>query len=182
MNLQNHFLIATPQMPDPRFRQTVVYICAHTHEGAMGLVVNQPVEHLDFADIIVSDLLDLKSQQLPTIHLGGPMELETGFFLYSAEYKTKQCLEISETVALSRDQEILLDICRGRGPQKYIFLIGYAGWAPGQLESELKMNGWLTIPANDEILFETPDALKWQRAAKEYGIDIKLFGDVIGNA
>lgn len=182
MNLQGQFLIATPQMPDPRFKETVIYICAHTEEGAMGLVINQPIPHINLADIMEKTEIAVTDDRLPQVYIGGPMEVEASFFLYSAEYRAKNYIDISETVSLSRDPDILVDISNGKGPESYIFVLGYSGWAAGQLENELKVNGWLTMPGNDKILFQTPDDMKWRQAAKEYGVDIALFGDFIGNA
>lgn len=182
MNLQGQFLIATPQMPDPRFQETVIYICAHTNEGAMGLVVNHPVPYVSLADVMRSVNVPVATENLPHVYIGGPMEVESSFCLYSSEYKATNYINVTDTVCLSRDVEILHAISQGKGPDHYIFILGYSGWAPGQLENELKVNGWLTVPPNDKILFNTPDDKKWQEAAKEYGIDISLFGDVIGNA
>jgi putative transcriptional regulator len=181
-SLQGQFLIATSQMPDPRFQEQVVYMCAHNEEGAMGLVINQPIPNVSMADILRSANIAVPELELPAVYMGGPVEMDSAFFLYSSEYETTHFLAVSETVRLSRDPEILQDIANGRGPRKYIFLIGYAGWGPGQLENELGMNGWLALPAGDEVLFHTPDELKWQQAAKSHGIDIELFGDVIGSA
>jgi len=181
-SLKGHFLIATAQMPDPRFREQVVYICAHTAEGAMGLVVNHPIPDLTLADILESTDLPVPSHQLPSVYMGGPVEIENGFFLHSAEYHPRNYIEVSDKVILSRDPDILRDITQGRGPAQYLFLLGYAGWAPGQLEHELTVNGWLTVPGDEHILFHTPDEQKWKEAAKGYGIDISLYGDVIGSA
>ncbi|MEJ2034507.1 MAG: YqgE/AlgH family protein, partial [Deltaproteobacteria bacterium] len=181
-SLQGQFLIATSQMPDPRFQEQVIYMCAHTEEGAMGLVINQPLPNVTMADIFRGAQVPVPEQELPPVYMGGPVEMDTAFFLYSAEYQTEHFLVVSETVHLSRDPKFLQDIAQGIGPHNYLFLIGYAGWAPGQLEHELTVNGWLNLPSADEVLFHTPDELKWQRAAQMHGIDIELYGDVLGNA
>lgn len=180
-SLQGHFLIATPQMPDPRFRKSLIYICSHSHEGAMGMVVNRPSSH-SLASLFVSADIPLPLQALPCIYIGGPVEEEVAFFLYSAEYHTAHFLQITETVRLSRDPEILYEIAKGCGPRHYLFLLGYAGWAPGQLEEELRHDGWLSFPAEDEVLFRTPDEQKWQKAAESFGVDISLYSDVAGRA
>ncbi len=120
--------------------------------------------------------------ELPAVYLGGPVETNTAYILYSAEYQAPTCLEVSPTTRLTREPVVLEDIAKGCGPQNYLFLLGYAGWAPGQLENELRMDGWLTLPADDEVLFTTPDNLKWQKAAQKVGIDIAVFGDVVGRA
>lgn len=181
-SLQGYFLISTPRMPDPRFQERLVYLCAHSEEGAMGLIVNQPTLDISFADILRSADIPVPESTLPPVYLGGPVEMNTAFLLYSSDYTTGNQMIVSPTVSLSSDPQILKDISRQKGPEHFIFAIGYAGWAPGQLENELSVNGWLTLPAEDEVLFRTPDELKWKRAAKMYGIDITTFDDVIGTA
>lgn len=181
-SLQGYFLISTPKMPDPRFQERVVYLCAHTEEGAMGLVINQPLPDIQFADVLRGIDIKVPEKELPPVYMGGPVGLDTGFFLYSSDYTSKNQLEVSSTVFLSSDLEIFNDISGGHGPRDYIFVLGYSGWGPGQLENELTVDGWLTLPASDEILFRTPDDLKWKRAAQKYGIDITMFGDVVGTA
>ena len=181
-SLQGHFLIATPKMPDPRFQKQVVYICAHTGEGAMGLVVNQPIIDISLADILRSADIALPAFKLPQVYLGGPVEMESAFILYSSDYVAANQMEITPTVSLCREAQLLKDIAGGAGPKHYLFFLGYAGWAAGQLESELTVNGWLTLPAADEVLFQTPDEHKWKRAAEMHGIDIATFADLIGSA
>lgn len=148
----------------------------------MGLIVNQPTLDISFADILRSADIPVPESSLPPVYLGGPVEMNTAFLLYSSDYTTDNQMIVSPTVSLSSDPQILKDISLQEGPQYFIFAIGYAGWAPGQLENELSVNGWLTLPAEDEVLFRTPDELKWKRAAKMYGIDITTFDDVIGTA
>lgn len=182
-SLQGYFLIATPQMPDPRFQEQVVYICAHTEEGAMGLVVNKPFENISLIDIFRSaDIPFPENEIFPPAYMGGPVEMDSAFFLYSLEYEAKSYIDVGEFARLSRDPDVLRDIANGAGPEDYIFLLGYAGWAPGQLEKELTVNGWLTLPAEYDVLFKTPDESKWKQAAMRYGIDISLYGDEIGTA
>lgn len=181
-SLQGYFLIATPKMPDPRFREQVIYICSHDNEGAMGLVINSPMSDVSLADVFAQFSLPLPDAPLPPVYYGGPVEMSTAFVLYAGDYETPACMEIDHAVRLSRDPVILEDIARGAGPESYLFILGYAGWAPGQLEEELGMDGWLTLPGSELVLFHTPDELKWKMAAQSYGIDIALFGDVIGTA
>lgn len=181
-SLQGNFLIATPQMPDPRFQEQVIYICSHNEaDGALGLVVNRPSPY-SLYEILKSARIACEEREWPPIYLGGPVEEEAAFFLYSSEYAASQYLKVSEEVSMSRDPQILHDIAAGQGPVDYLFVLGYAGWAPGQLESELTVNGWLTLPASTEILFRTADSLKWKKAAQLYGIDISLYSDEIGSA
>lgn len=182
-SLQGYFLISTPQMPDPRFQERVVYLCAHSDEGAMGLIVNQPIEDVQLADVLRGAEIEVVPDiPLPSVYMGGPVGLNSAFFLYTTDYTAEPQMTVSPTVALSSDLEILKDIARGAGPSHYLFALGYSGWAPGQLENELTVNGWLTLPADDEILFDTPDEFKWKKAARKFGIDITMFGDVVGNA
>lgn len=181
-SLTGSFLVSTPQMPDPRFEEQVIYICAHSHEGAMGLAINKPNHVFSLAEVLQGANLQIPPFDLPPIYIGGPVELESAFILYRSDYRTEYQLEVSPTVSLSRETRVLQDIAEGHGPEKYLFLLGYTGWGPGQLERELMEDGWLTVPADDHIIFELSDDLKWKAAAMQYGIDIRTFGDVIGYA
>ena len=180
--LTGSFLISTQNMPDPRFEEQVIYICAHSEDGAMGVAVNKPNSMFTLAEILKSTNLPVPESKLPPVYIGGPVELESAFILFSADYKTEHQLEVSPTVFLSRETKVLEDIAHDRGPEKYLFLLGYAGWGPGQLERELQADGWLTVPGNEMIIFDTPDEEKWRSAAMQYGIDISVFGDVVGRA
>jgi len=180
-SLQDKFLIATPQMPDPRFQEQVVYICSHNEDGAMGLVINRPSDH-SLDAVLKSANIPVPEQLLPPIYIGGPVDIESAFFLYSSEYKVEHFMVINQSVSMSREPKILHDIAQGNGPRDYLFVLGYAGWAPGQLEMELTVNGWLALPASYDILFHTSDELKWSKAAESCGIDIALFSDEIGLA
>jgi putative transcriptional regulator len=181
-SLAGSFLVSTPQMPDPRFEEHVIYICAHNEEGAMGVCVNRPNQIFTLAEILQGANLSVPETELPLVHIGGPVELESAFILYLSDYSAKHQLNISDTVSLTRETKVLEDISKGVGPSTYLFILGYTGWGPGQLESELTENGWLTLPASDNIMFDMPDELKWKAAAMQYGIDIATFEDVIGNA
>jgi putative transcriptional regulator len=181
-SLTGSFLVSTPRMPDARFEEHVIYICAHNEEGAMGVAVNRPNSSFALAEILQSAELPLPDTELPPVHIGGPVELESAFILYLSDYTTEHKLEISDTISLTRETRVLEDIARGRGPEHYLFILGYTGWGPGQLENELSQNGWLTLPASDNIIFHMPDELKWKAAAMQYGIDISTFEDVIGYA
>lgn len=181
-SLTGSFLISTPQMPDPRFEEQVIYICAHGSEGAMGLAINKPNMTFSLAEVLQGAELPIPEIELPPVYVGGPVELESAFILYLSDYSTEYQLEVSSTVSLSRETKVLEDIAAGIGPENYLFLLGYTGWGPGQLERELVDDGWLTVPADDNIIFRLPDEEKWKAAAMQYGIDISTFGDVIGYA
>lgn len=181
-SLQGNFLIATPKMPDPRFHQQVVYLCVHNDaEGAMGLIINQPTGH-SLAEVMAGAGMELPPQPLPLIHLGGPVEMESGFFLFSADYVCPHYLEVTDRIRLSNDVEILRDIARGQAPVDYLFALGYSGWASGQLEAELAEDCWLVLPGDYRVIFNTPNQRKWKQAALLGGIDITIFGDVVGSA
>ena len=180
-SLQGKFLIATPQMPDPRFKNLVIYLCSHTEEGALGLVINQPSQYT-LEEIFVSAKLSPPQGKLPPVYIGGPVEMSAAFFLFSADYEPETFLEVNDAIRVSGDAQILYDLAKGRGPKDYIFLLGYAGWGAGQLENELGTSGWLTLPANYDDIFVTPAELKWKKVAERNGINIALFGDLVGNA
>ena len=180
--LTGSFLISTPKMPDPRFSEQVLYICAHSHEGTMALVVNRPHPFLTMDKILRGANLPVPALLLPPVYSGGPVEPASASILFTSDYQAEQQLAISTTISLSREARLLEDIARGQGPEKYLFILGYAGWGPGQLEQELVAEGWLVVPADDALVFDVPDEEKWQRAALLYGIDITTYGDMIGNA
>lgn len=181
-SLAGSFLVSTPQMPDPRFEEHVIYICAHNADGAMGVSVNRPNRIFSLAEILQGANLPVPDKILPPVYIGGPVELESAFILYLSDYYVEHKLDISDTVSLTRETKVLEDIARGGGPTTYLFILGYTGWGPGQLENELVENGWLTLPANNEIIFNMSDELKWKAAAMQYGIDIQTFKDDIGYA
>jgi putative transcriptional regulator len=181
-NLQGYFLISTAKMPDPRFQEKLIYMCGHSEEGAIGLVVNQPLHDVTLDEILISADIPVPDITLPPVYIGGPVEVGSGFILYTADYQARSQLEVSTTICLSSDPQILKDISLNKGPSSYLFLLGYAGWGPGQLENELTDNGWLMLPAEDEVIFNTPDAMKWRLAAQKYGIDITTYNDVVGSA
>ncbi|WP_136795849.1 MULTISPECIES: YqgE/AlgH family protein [Desulfosediminicola] len=181
-DLTGSFLVSTPQMPDPRFEEQVIYICAHSQEGAMGLAINKPNPAFSMAEVLQGADLPIPVNELPPVYIGGPVELESAFILYTSTYKTEYQLEVTSTVSLSRETKVLQDIAEECGPEKFLFLLGYTGWGPGQLERELVDDGWLMVPADDTIIFDLPNEMKWKAAALQYGIDISTFLDVVGYA
>jgi len=181
-NLTGHFLVATPQMHDPRFREQVIYICAHSREGSMGVAINNPNQEITMMEILLSTNIPLPEGPLPPVYTGGPVEMESGFILYHAEQQLGSGMAVTSEIALSRESRLLEDISKGKGPKDYLFLLGYAGWGPGQLEAELLDNSWLIVPGDVGVLFRTPDEQKWKKAARRFGIDISMFSGVVGNA
>lgn len=184
-NLTGQFLIAMPGMTDPRFDRTVVYICAHSEEdGALGLIINKPSSDINFSDLLEQlEIGHFAPGQDVDIHIGGPVESGRGFVLHSPEYTCDgtQIMDDS-SLGLTSTLDILEDIAAGRGPQKTLMALGYAGWAPGQLEDEIAGNGWLTGQANRQIIFDHADEDKWQAAMTHIGVSPLLLSDVAGHA
>src|SRR5438874_1905176 len=176
--LDGQMLIATPGMQDERFSRSLIYMCAHSSEGAMGIIVNQPAPHISFPDLLVKlDVIPKAEKiQLPpaaggvTVLKGGPVETERGFVLHSADFFIENStLPIDEGVCLTATLDILKAIARGAGPASAILALGYAGWSPGQLEAELQHNGWLHCSADSELIFGNVSA-KYDRAMQKIGI------------
>jgi putative transcriptional regulator len=180
--LTGSFLVSTSKMPDPRFEAHVIYICAHSENGAMGVAINQPNDAISFGEILEGAQLPILSSELPPVYIGGPVELESAFILYKNSYQAENRLDVSSTVSLTRETKVLKDIAMGCGPKDYLFILGYSGWGPGQLERELVDRGWLNVPGNDDIIFNIPNDRKWKAAAMQYGIDIETFDDNVGFA
>lgn len=189
--LDGKFLIATPGIGGGEFDRSVVYMCAHSAEGAMGLIVNKPLEKLSFIDLLVQ--LDIVPEEqrirLPSgmrgmkVHHGGPVDTSRGFVLHSSDFHLETAtLPISEELSLTATLEILKAIAEGRGPERSLLTLGYAGWAPGQLETEIQQNGWLTTDADPSIIFEVDDARRYERALASLGIDIAALSPVAGRA
>ena len=176
-------LIAMPGMRDERFAKSVIYMCAHSEEGAMGLVLNQRLDSLTFAELISQLELDEKhlSRDVP-VHFGGPVESGRGFVLHTSDYQQDATLEVVNGVALTASVEILKAIAQGKGPQKSLLALGYAGWGPGQLDMEIRANGWLQVPSDSEIIFDIEPDTKWERAIQRLGIDPRMLSDDVGHA
>jgi putative transcriptional regulator len=189
--LDGQMLIATPAMQDERFARSVIYICAHSSEGAMGIVVNQPAPHISFADLLVkldvipaADLIKLPSRAGGVKVLkGGPVETERGFVLHSADFFIENStLPIDKGICLTATLDILKAIARGKGPTSAILALGYAGWAPGQLETEIQDNGWLHCSADPELLFGTDIDAKYGKALGKIGIQPGMLSSDVGHA
>lgn len=177
--LDGQLLIAMPAMGDPRFSRSVIYLCAHSSEGAMGIVINQRAPNISFTELLeqldivpTEDRIALPAGLRVEVHLGGPVETGRGFVLHSADYfKSESTLPINESVCLTATVDILRDIATGSGPNKALLALGYAGWAPGQLEDEIQANGWLNCPADPELVFDPATHRKYHRALNRLGID-----------
>lgn len=189
--LDGQFLIAMPGMQDSRFSRTVVYICAHSSDGAMGIMVNQPAPQITFRDLLVqlNIIPDGPEIRLPEaagnmrVHRGGPVETGRGFVLHSADYFVENStLPIDEHVCLTATLEILKAIAVGTGPRDAMLALGYAGWAPGQLENEIQANGWLSCRATPELIFDPDLERKYERALAAIGIDPARLSSEAGHA
>ena len=181
--LTGNLLIAMPQMEDERFVRSVVYVCAHTSDGAMGIVINKVVDSISFPDLLKQLSIGLKEKnEKILVHFGGPVETGRGFVLHSADYVQDATLVINKQFALTATIDILKDIAGGDGPQKCILALGYAGWSPGQLDKEIQANGWLSVPADNELVFGNEPDVKWERAMAKIGIDFSMLSGNAGHA
>ncbi len=184
ISLTGQLLIAMPQMLDPRFARSVVYICAHSEEaGAMGLVVNKLLASLSMDELFTHLKLDPGplGRSRP-VCFGGPVEPGRGFVLHTADYREEATLVVTDGLAVTATLDILRAIGRGDGPRHSLLALGYAGWAPGQLDAEMQANGWLSAPADADLVFDPDFEGKWQRALGKLGIDLTLLSTEAGHA
>jgi putative transcriptional regulator len=182
--LEGKLLIALPGMGDPRFEKSVIYMCSHSADGAMGIIINKPVDGLTFRDLMTK--LDLETgERTPNfpILFGGPVETGRGFVLHSGDYENPDStLSVSDTVSLTATLDILRDIANGRGPERAIFALGYAGWSPGQIEDEIRQNGWIHCESDPTLLFDATFEAKWAIALRKLGIDASVLSAHTGRA
>lgn len=189
--LDGQMLIAAPGMSDERFAKSVIYVCAHSSEGAMGIIVNQPAKHISFPDLLVkldvipaTDLIQLPPRAGGVKVLkGGPVETERGFVLHSADFFIENStLPIDQGICLTATLDILKAIAKGAGPESALLALGYAGWAPGQLDNEMQQNGWLHCPADPSLLFSTNVEEKYELAMRKIGIRPGMLSSDVGHA
>jgi len=184
VDLTGKLLIAMPGMGDPRFEKSVVYMCAHSAQGAMGLIVNKPAPGIKMDDLL--EQLDIPrgdGSRDVRVHFGGPVEHGRGFVLHTSDYEMEeQTLKVDAEFGMTATLDILQDMARGSGPERRILALGYSGWGPGQLEGELHRNGWLTCDATPDIVFQVDDEAKWIAALKSLGIDPLLLSSEAGHA
>lgn len=188
--LDGQLLIAMPVMGDPRFERSVIYMCAHSSEGAMGIIVNRPAGSIDFPGLLVQlDIIKTADQiTLPEnaetmkVLKGGPVDTGRGFVLHSSDFFIKDAtLNIDEGICLTATVDILKAIARGAGPKHAILALGYAGWAPGQLENEIQHNGWLHCAAPSDLIFDPELATKYDRTMALLGVDLAMLSDEAGH-
>jgi putative transcriptional regulator len=182
-DLTNQFLIAMPTMADPNFSRTVTYVCAHNDDGAMGIVINRPMEiELGevFAQMNIEGCDDAASSQ--PIYQGGPVHRDRGFIIHYPAAEWDSTIRVTDELAVSTSRDILEAISNGEGPEESLVALGYAGWGAGQLEDEMGQNAWLSGPATLEIIFHTPPERRWERAAAAMGVDLGTLSNDIGHA
>ncbi len=181
--LTGQMLVAMPGMADPRFVRSVIYICSHGPSGAMGLVINRLFGAADFPMLLEQLNID-STPETPemSVQFGGPVEMGRGFVLHTSDYLHGGTTRIDDRISVTATIEIIQDIASGKGPSRSLMLLGYAGWGAGQLEEELKSNGWLTVEADEDILFDSDLDSKWDRAMAKMGISPSMLSSLQGNA
>lgn len=180
--LSGSFLVAAPNMPDPRFFKSVIYIISHKTEGAMGITINQPVIKTKLENIINSEEIKENSNidNIP-ITLGGPVDTKKGFILHTEGFKDESTIKVDKNIFLTSTINILKSIVKGEGPKKSLFALGYAGWMSGQLEFEISNDGWLVAPGDPKLIFECEINKRWSEAIKSIGINPNFINTKSGN-
>ena len=183
VNFTHHFLIAMPNMADPNFARSLTYICEHNEQGALGVVVNRPIDMtlgalFEQIEIPLQDPLWVSAP----VYYGGPVQVDRGFVLHRPAGTWQSTLAVSQDVALTTSKDILEAVAEGRGPRQLQVSLGYAGWAPGQLEQEIGQNAWLTVPADLDVIFQLPPERRFGAAMELLGIDPARLSDDVGHA
>jgi len=200
-SLENQLLIAMPSLGDPYFNKTVTYICEHNEEGAMGLIINLPVnitlsdllkqiepdegdtaQVMESTDVDVTEATDVTNSLEQLVLSGGPISQQRGFVLHSSQTGWTSSLALSKDLMITTSKDILLALGTEKAPEQFMVTLGYAGWGPGQLEQELQANSWLTTPADSNILFDTPIEQRWKKATENMGIDLAHLSSDVGHA
>jgi len=183
VNLTDHFLIAMPAMTDPYFAKSLTYVCEHTEQGALGVVINKPIE-MTLKMLLDQVGIEFGAEQHAEelVHFGGPVQMNRGSVLHQPLGEWMSTLAVNERVALTTSKDILEAVGRGQGPYKLLVSLGYAGWAAGQLEQELAQNAWLTVPASATVIFDLPWEQRLPAAMQLLGIDFASLADGAGHA
>ena len=183
MDLTNHFLIAMPSLADPNFHRTVTYLCAHNDEGAMGIIINRPLD-LNLGEVLGH--MDIESEDARVndteVLQGGPVQRERGFVIHQPAGKWDAVLQVGDDIGVATSRDILAAVARGEGPERAVIALGYAGWGAGQLEQEYADNAWLSGPADSTIIFDVPYEARWESATRLLGIDPGQLQGVAGHA
>ncbi|MGA8400192.1 MAG: YqgE/AlgH family protein [Stellaceae bacterium] len=184
-SLSGQLLVAMPQMQDPRFARSVVYLCAHSADaGAMGIVVNKTIEALTIEELYTHLKIEpaVQTNRPQPVHFGGPVDPGRGFVLHSADYREEGTLEVGGEFAMTTTLDILRAMGKGEGPRRCLLALGYAGWAPGQLDAEIQANGWLSVTADADLVFDPDDDGKWSRALAKLGVSPEMLSGEAGHA
>jgi putative transcriptional regulator len=181
--LAGQLLVAMPGMTDPNFEHTVTYICEHSEAGALGIIINKPM-NMDLGEVLEQMSLATETPELAAqqVMRGGPVQAERGFVLHDSSRQWDATTEVGHSIFVTTSQDILTDVAAGKGPERILMALGYAGWGAGQLEEELRQNAWLTVPASPDLVFGTPCELRWRAAATSIGIDPANLSLTAGNA
>lgn len=183
VNLTQHFLIAMPTMVDPHFARTLTFICEHNEQGALGVVVNRPID-MTLETLLgqISIPLDSDAFKSVPVHFGGPVQVDRGFVLHTPIGEWQSTLAVGSDIGLTTSKDILQAVARGEGPHQILVTLGYAGWAPGQLEHELSQNAWLTVQAKREVIFDLPSEERLPAAMSLLGVDYASLSEQAGHA
>ncbi|TCS62655.1 YqgE/AlgH family protein [Varunaivibrio sulfuroxidans] len=181
--LAGKLLIAMPGMDDRRFEKTVIYLCVHNADGAMGLVLNRTLDEVSFDGLLEQMKIEVAhpSENI-AVHFGGPVESERGFVLHSPDYMRDSTMVVDSAVAMTATLDVLRAIAEGHGPKNKVFAVGYTGWGPGQLDRELLDNGWMAVDADTTLVFGDDQDTKWERAFAKIGVDVRMLSEYAGHA
>ena len=179
--IRGHFLAAMPHMEDPNFHKTLILLCEHNEQGAMGVIVNRPLP-FTLSQVFEGQGFEERAKGDRHVHFGGPVQPEVGFVIYSGGGDYDSSIAIDKNIHLGTSLAILHDIATGEGPEKFLFALGYAGWGPDQLEGELARNDWLLVPLNPELIFKVDPSERWSHSIRSLGIDPSLLTSATGSA
>jgi putative transcriptional regulator len=183
-SLQNHILIAMPHMVDPYFGKAVIYICEHTKDGAMGLVINRPFMEPDLKKLFTEIYEDNENilKIVPRVHFGGPVMIERGIVLHSTDHTVSESVKIADTIAMTSHKDILGDISKKKGPKSFKLFLGHSGWGSGQLEKEIERGDWLLQNTTPDFIFDVPEKYMWGQAARTLGVETNDSASIGGHA
>lgn len=183
LSLKNQFLIAMPTLMDPNFHRSVTFIFEHTKEGAMGIVINQPLD-IKLGDVLPQMDIEVEEPSVidMPVYLGGPVQLEKGFVIHSPLGHWESTMPVTEDIGVTTSRDIIMEIAKGRRPEQSLIALGYAGWEADQLEDEIANNVWLNGPVNPDIIFDRPNASRWESAAAILGVDTSHLSSDVGHA
>lgn len=179
-SLSGHLLIAMPVVQESCFNRSVIYVCAHNEAGAMGIIINYPVDSIKIEDVFAQLALEGEPRSLP-VHFGGPVESNRGFVVHSADHASEDSIIVKNGIAVSASISVLQSIANS-GHQEGMLVLGYAGWSAGQLEAEIESGSWITVPASKELVFNADNEMKWNLALSTLGIDMGHLSTVVGHA